>query len=112
MGDVIGGIPSVAQLELGAGRLFSQLPPAARGWAQLQATVLTSKAQFGPHQQSELEMLARLKFPGADAARIVAIVRFLALKQSAGGSLARLNIGGPGLTPFQQQLVAGVSLKG
>jgi hypothetical protein len=111
MGDIVGksGI-TASQLEAGGSKLYAQLPLAAQSWAQRQATALVSKGQFGPAQQRDLENQAGVQFPAADTARIIATVRYLALKASTGNSFGQL-FSKTGPTLFQQQLMAGLSLR-
>jgi hypothetical protein len=112
MGGIVRDAVTPIQLETSVGILFSQLPPATQAWAQAQASAIVRQAQFGPTQQRELESQIALRLPGADLARVVAVVRYLALKETAGGNFSRLFGKGRVLTPLQQQLLAGVSVIG
>lgn len=112
MGGIIKNEVSRYELETSVGNLFSQLPPTTQTWAQAQASAIVRHAQFGPTQQRDLEFQIGARFPGTDKARVVAVVRYLALKETAGGNFSQLFGAGRALTPLQQQLIAGVTVTG
>jgi hypothetical protein len=100
---------TLSGLEQEGSRAYAELPPAAQRWAGSQAAAIVARGQFGPTQVRSLGVAAGGMFPGINQARATSVVRYLALKQTAGGNLNGLR-NARGMTPLQQQLVVGIHL--
>jgi hypothetical protein len=96
--------------EAASNKQYSSLLPAVQRWAQNQASAIALRKSFKPEQARALKQHAHGAFPSADAAVIVAVVRYLALKASAGGSLASLSRA-HGVSAFQGELLEGTFLR-
>ena len=101
---------TLQDLEVMGNATFSQLPAATQRWAEMQAKQLSAKGAYGPAQQRQLELQISGLFSQAEKSRVLAAVRFLALRASAGGNLSKLYSQRGGLTLFQKQLVGGSQL--
>ena len=107
--DAIGKRQSLTLLELErfGNNAFTQLPPLTQRSAETLAAELVSRGAFGPVEQRTLSLQIQGRFPQADQERVLAAVRFLALRNTAGGSVFQLGQQAGGLTQFQKQLIGG-----
>jgi hypothetical protein len=112
-GGTKGNVASVDPVELDAAgsKLYQSLLPAVQRWVQIQASVLVGRGDFGSTAQRGLKQYAATTFPAEDSSRIALAVRYMALKQSAGGSMRGVFNSRTGMTPLQKQLLVGVPVR-